>query len=363
MILLFITAAFSCKKDALQSFADGDGYMQDDLHAPSGIATKKANTFNALFTRYGNGWTGGDATYSVYLPDGRTVWMFGDTFLDTVYPDRSRPVSGLIRNSFVVQNGTAMTTLFSGTEASPHSLVDTDDPSEWYWPGDATVQNDTLFVYFGLFHTTGTGGFDFKYKRTDRVAFSLPGLNEISRTTVWNHPNIMYGTTVYEDTDYTYIFGTEWSTPLKYAHVERVPAGNLHAAPEFWNGGAWVTETPLGSAGRLVKSDGSSVDVSAQFAIFYFQGKYRLLTQESFLGAQIFSYESNSPVGPWTHRKKVYTTPETGGNIWTYNAWVHPEFVNADGYMLMSYNINSMNFADLFTNADNYRPKFIWFRF
>ena len=55
---------------------------------PAGVNAVPATPFNKLFTRYGDGWTGGDAVYSVPLPDGRIIWAFGDSFLDTVYPDR-----------------------------------------------------------------------------------------------------------------------------------------------------------------------------------------------------------------------------------------------------------------------------------
>ena len=36
------------------------------------------------------GFTGGDGTYSVELPDGRTVWMFGDTFIGEVSDELTR---------------------------------------------------------------------------------------------------------------------------------------------------------------------------------------------------------------------------------------------------------------------------------
>ncbi|MEE4608513.1 MAG: DUF5005 domain-containing protein, partial [Desulfobacteraceae bacterium] len=47
--------------------------------------------FNRLFARTGGGWTGGDGTLSVPLGDGRTLWLFGDSFLGKVNPDGSRP--------------------------------------------------------------------------------------------------------------------------------------------------------------------------------------------------------------------------------------------------------------------------------
>ena len=49
--------------------------------------------YDDFFQRAGPGWTGGDGTYSVGLPDGRTAWSFGDTFLGTIAPDGSRPLT------------------------------------------------------------------------------------------------------------------------------------------------------------------------------------------------------------------------------------------------------------------------------
>src|SRR5437763_304475 len=37
--------------------------------------------FTRLWATCGPGWTGGDGAYSVALPDGRSVWLFGDSFM------------------------------------------------------------------------------------------------------------------------------------------------------------------------------------------------------------------------------------------------------------------------------------------
>ena len=52
------------------------------------------NHFNKLFMGECWGFTGGDGTYSVLLPDRRIVWIFGDTFIDGVNPDNSRKKTG-----------------------------------------------------------------------------------------------------------------------------------------------------------------------------------------------------------------------------------------------------------------------------
>ena len=263
----------SCSKE--QPFDQEITGETDPQYAVGGIFSKKAPKFNTMFNTYGNGWTGADATYSIPLPDGRTVWLFGDSFLDTVYADYSRPGSDLVRNTFVVQTGTSLTTLVTNTIDDPEAFVSTPDPvNEWYWPGDGTVIGETLYVYMEYFIKTGGGIFDF-------------------------------------------------------------PAGNIYGTKEFWNGSTWTTTEPASNVGRLEKQSGLSLDVSAQYAVFYHAGKYRLVTQEGFLGPTIYTWESTSPKGPW----------------------------KADGSLLLSYNENSFNFFDLFEDARIYRPKFVWFKY
>ncbi len=205
--------------------------------------------------------------------------------------------------------------------------------------------------------------FDFAYQRTDLVTFSLPSITEVSRSTSFNDNAILWGADLLEDGDYIYVYGAEQTAFTKYMHVARVPAGNIRGTKEFWNGTTWVTIEPASNVGRLTKQSGLPVDVSAQFAVFKQGTVYRMVTQEGFLGPTIYSWESTSPKGPWKKRQTVYVTPETGGDIITYNAWVHPQFLAPDGSVLMSYNENSLNFFDLFNDARIYRPKFIWVKY
>ncbi|MFI5171756.1 MAG: DUF5005 domain-containing protein [Chitinophagales bacterium] len=368
LLLLFsVLFLFSCEKEFIPN-DEHDGIDETMLDMTT-ISTKPANQFNFFFTRYGNGWTGGDATYSIKLPDGRNLWTFGDTFMDTVYADRSRPSSPLIRNSFVIQDGLAFDdfhTMIIGDPDAPEAIVNTPDPEDhWYWPGDATAVDDILYMYMMYFHSTGGGGgFGFAYERTDLVKFSLPNITEISRETVWDEdPDNLFGAAVMEDGGFLYIYGSESTAFLKYCHVARVPLTNVDSDWEFFNAltGLWQSTYP-GVNGRLKKNPSGNVDVSAQFSVFYEAGKYRLVTQEGLLGHNIYTYEATTPTGPWGGRKKIYTTNE-GADVWTYNAFMHNDIKNAAGYMLMSYNLNAMDFADLFSDADTYRPKFVWVKY
>jgi hypothetical protein len=90
---------------------------------------------------------------------------------------------------------------------------------------------------------------------------------------------------------------------------------------------------------------------------------FYLLTQEIFLGRKIFLYQGNSPIGPFSEEKVLWEVPpEHGsGDMFSYNAIVHPEFSTA-GELMVSYSKNPHNFWHNFNHpgsADKYLPVFI----
>ena len=314
-----------------------------------GVKTSKYCKWDQMFTRYENGWTGADATYSVPLPDGRVLWMFGDTFIGTVNEDRTRNQTKMINNTFVLTDENEFVTLFGGTRTNPRALVVPNETDDWYWPFDATIYNGELHMLLAHMQRVGEGMWGFAYKQVDLAIFSLPDLTLKSLTMKIPSPEISYGSTLMEDTDYTYIYGITTVGYNKYAHVARASSGNLRTVWEFYNGSDWVLEP---SNYRI--HDG----VSDQFSVFKKNGKYYLLTHQIIFGSEIQLFESDFPIGPWHSKKTVYCTPETGGDVFTYNSFVHPE-LSINDELIISYNINSFDFWSLFDNADLYRPKFI----
>lgn len=318
------------------------------------ILIEKAESFNASFTRFGGGWTGGDATYSIALPDGRTLWLFGDTFLGTVRADRSRPATGLINNTFVVQDGEQLATLYTGSAGNASAFVQPEEEGWWYWPGHGVVRNDTLEVALFGFKNVGGGAWGFEYTSIDIARFSLPDIRLLSIERKVETPTVNYGASILEDDGYYYLYGAEKDGLLKYLHLARVPVGEgLAGNWAYFDGTDWAAE-PERSA-RLF------ANVSEQFSVFQYEGQYFLLTQHHILGEEIYMYRSEAPAGPFTEKTLIYCTPQTEGDIFTYNAFAHTQFLN-DGALLVSYNVNSFNFSDVFTNADNYRPYFVWVR-
>ena len=303
-------------------------------------------------------WTGSDSAYSVPLPDGSIAWIYSDTFLGQVDANHGRPLdSPFVHNSIVVDDHGTLTTYTGGTEAAPESLVKVagaDEQQRWYWFGDATVEGDTLHVMLLEFVKTGTGVFDFKF--TGNAVANID-TDDMTLTSVTDLPDsaVNWGSAIYEDpTDgYTYVFGVEDLQADKYAHLARVRTGALTTQPwEYLADGVWQAD-PAAST-RILKG------VSNEFSVSRYQGRFTLVTGDTteILSAKIVMYRSTDITGPYTGKTLLYTTPETSGNIFTYNAKAHPE-LGDDQRLLLTYNVNSFQSSDLYDEVDNYRPRYV----
>lgn len=302
-------------------------------------------------------WTGADSAYSVPLPDGRTAWLYSDTFMGTVNPDHSRPLDSVfVHNSIIVDAAGTKTTVTGGTEALPESLVKVEggaEDADWYWFGDGTVEGNSLRVMLLRFIKTGTGVFDFEFAGSAIASFDLPNLTLQSITAGPSSP-IHWGSAILEESDYTYVYGVEDRQAQKWAHLARVPAGQLTqtATWQYWDGTGWDA-TPTTSA-RVLEG------VSNEFSVTPFLGGYALVTGDARepLSASIVAYQSTSPTGPFTVPTELYRTPQTSGNVFTYNAKAHPN-LGDDRTLLITYNVNSFDTQDVYTNVDNYRPQYV----
>lgn len=319
--------------------------------------------YTSLFDREEEGFTGGDGTYSVELPDGSTAWIFGDTFLGGVNKDgsRTRQVPMYIRNSVVIQEGDSLKTLHSmldGLEASfvvhPSVLNEEGEltpDSVWFWPGDAYIENGDMYFFLSEFIQADTGMWGFQWEETWLAVYDLPEMEqkEIIRLPQGKESGVHLGHAVYPEDEYIYVYGAKGGKP----HVARYPAGNFRAKWEYFNGSEWSDEPE--DIKPMTDYSGSE-----QFSVFEYGDLYVMVSQAGNLSDEIYSFTADTPYGPWENKTMLYKTPipDTTKNLFTYNAVAHPHLIE-NGELLISYNMNSKELADHFKNADIYRPRFI----
>jgi hypothetical protein len=310
--------------------------------------------FNRLFTRFGGGWTGGDGTLSIGLPDGRSLWLFGDTFLGQVRPDGSRPAdSPLIRNCLVVQDREELITLHGGTARHPSAFLASQNPACWYWPGDGTVVGDRLHVFYHRFRQVTPGMWGWAWDGTAIATLQLPDLNLVGVLPRDDGNGVVYGSALLEWDCWVYIYGTLPQGSIKHLHLARAPRLNLEGAWQFWTGRQWSSNAQ--------ESRSVLAGVSSQFGVLPLSSGFGLVTMDDRtpFSNRLVLYRAERPSGPWQGPVDIYRAPEADGAVAAYNPFVHIQFGHADGY-LISYNVNEVRDPDrLYADAGLYRPRFI----
>jgi len=261
----------------------------------------------------------------------------------------------MIRNCAIWQQGDSLQAIFNGTFNDPLDFISTPTPdSSWFWPEHGIVENDTLKIFMSEFiHNAGPPGWNFEFHDTYLVYLTYPGFELLGMEVLPYYAlnEVMYGNQLLVDGNYTYIYGRRnGPNNVANAHIARAASGYLKGPWEFFDGTSWTADASA-SAWMIFQA------VSQQYATLRHQNKYILLTQQIWLGAKIYTMTANSPEGPWDNLTEIYSTPHPFPDMFTYNAWAHPQF-NEEDKLLVSYNSNG-DFWSIFSNVELYRPTFI----
>ncbi|MFI7007742.1 hypothetical protein [Streptomyces sp. NPDC050145] len=342
------------------------------------------------FARYGDDparvddWSGGDGTHSVRLPDGRTLWLFSDTFLGAVHAPPNPagepytwrdPSAPFVRNSAVV-----MTPADRIERTLPAPLFPDSGVGEWRWPVSARVEprapGSREKVVRVLLWTRAKGVGPYVYgvpAATEVATLSLPDLRLTGITQVLDQRQVadparrvLFGTAAVDAGGWTYVFGAdEGQAPAHRAYAARAPRGRLGdvGAWEYWDGDRWRAE-----GGRLapVLGDGQRRGVGSAFTVVRDAGTYVLFTMAAGPAGlrTITSYWSCSPTGPWHGPARGITPPLPDATVAAYNPQAHPA-LGTGGRVVLSYDVNRLDAApgtgqaELNANVARYRPRFV----
>jgi hypothetical protein len=235
---------------------------------------------------------------------------------------------------------------------------------EWLWPGCGFQEGKTVFIYLSSLKTTGKGGM-WGWRSTGHdywAKVKFPGLDEITYAPLPSFGGITFGIGFVKGGDHLYAFGGKQSGLASDLYVARFSASKPDSEWLFWNGHEW--QKNVSRAAPIARGASTSLHVC------FVRGKYLLSTSAFSLGCDqgrdIFFATSDSPTGPFSKLNQVYTIPDEnqGHSPFFYLPAAHPEFVNAQGEILVTYSINGFEpcvSACVKGRAipDHYRPKAI----
>jgi hypothetical protein len=292
------------------------------------------NTYIWQHNRTGNGWVAGDNDISLLLPDGRTIWFFNDSFVGGNDVTKNRMVNGsFVRNAVVIQETDGTLNTLSGFTNVGGQTAYFQPPVPTYngrptllWVGDAILLNDTVNVHLVEVYDDGNGNCVADNK-SYMGQFAYPELEYLGMKQRADFCSPYETYFVENDTLYSYKTETDWLA--RYTHAARTPLSNLFGEKpwEFWNGTAWVNDETQSARINDMGSDG---------VIQLSEGNYAHVAMSG-LDPSVWLSFAQTPQGPWTTKKAVYTHPNDS-NGWWYMPNFHAPLSN--GNYSISYSTN-----------------------
>lgn len=280
--------------------------------------------WEALFDGLSAGWSGGDGAASVRLPDGRLLWLFGDTFTGTVSAAGRRGAdAAIVRNSIVVTDGGCASVTTPGAAA----LQGGRDGS-WLWPTAGVVTSagapgtpSTVTVFAQRLRRTSADplGFVRVGAAVVRVSVGWGGVPVVGTPTDLPASAVLWGAALVADGATTWVYGTRAvDQPLVFGRellLARAPTATL-SDTRTWAYRTSSGWSPSPASARPVRSarDGVSTVPSAARV----GGRYVVVTKaQEFLDPEVVELSAPHPWGPWTATHLLRA--ESGATVMRYS--------------------------------------------
>ena len=322
------------------------------------------------------GWLGADAAYSIPLPDGRDVWIFGDT----LYGEK-RVVNGdtprMVRNSIGVstcEDGQWKLSYVIRKDAQgrPRDFFPARLPHTWYWALDGFVDGRDLWVTLLCMRNEPSAksqAMAFATCGTDLAHIVSPG-SDPQQWKVRILPLVPDGAHAYPSATAVVSAGDAYLFALKESGTRPLlatriplqglsdPAGRLQYLA---SDGKWKSGFDPENAMEVMKQ--GSTELSIRYHPELHEWLAVMFAPEMF-SRTILLRSAPRLTGPWTEGKPIYQVPEMqpdkpgyDKDTFCYAAKEHPEFEQGD--LVFTYVCNTFAVPKLATNLGIYHPQVV----
>lgn len=346
---------------------------------PLAVRSMRASECNASFPLESGkhlGWEGADAAYSIPLPDGRDVWIFGDT----LYGPERRVVG---QTPQMVHNSLGISTCNDGrwhlqyvvkhdASGNAMSYFSPQNPVHWYWAMDGFYANGDLWVtLLCIRHSTKRApeGFDFQTCGSDLAQIShLERDPQQWQVTV--HPLVPDGVGAYPSATavvndgYAYLFALyeKGSRPLLGTRIPldklTEPAANLEY---FAEDGTWKRGFDPAKAKAIMQHGTPELSIRYHPML---KKWLAVMVDPAVFSDKIIVRTAPSLTGPWTAGDVIYAMPEMkpgrarDKNVFCYAGKEHPE-LETPSDLVFTYACNTTDVSELAAHRDIYYPQVV----
>ena len=322
------------------------------------------------------GWLGADAAYSIPLPDGRDVWIFGDT----LYGEK-RVVNGdtprMVRNSIGISTCRAGKwnlnyIIREDPQGQPQDFFPARLPQTWYWALDGFVSGRDLWVTLLCVRndpTAKSAAMAFATCGTDLARIPSPGPDP-QKWKMQITPLVPDGAHAYPSATAVVSKGDAYIFALKESDTRpllatRIPMSRLNdpaAGLQYLaKSGEWKSGFDPQSAMEVMKQ--GSTELSIRYHPELRKWLAVMFAPDAF-SSTILLRSAPHITGPWTEGQPIYRVPEMqpakagyDKDTFCYAAKEHPEFEHGD--LVFTYVCNTFAVPKLATNLDIYHPQVV----
>jgi len=338
---------------------------------PAVLKAEPAPEWNAKFTGK-KGWIGGDGVYSAVIGSRRVLWLFGDTLLGAV-KDGRRDGAVMVNNTVGIQAGqgadAALRFVAGETkERKPAALLTPADGKGWFWPHATVRIGDRLFLFLmQIVKTKEEGAFGFQQvgeclavveNPDDKPRMWRMKQHKVPFTEFGRDRERSWGSSVLRDGEHLYVYGYETrgkGIGKRRLLAARAPVGSVE---DFKT---WRFRTSKGWSDKSEEAVTLADGFATEFSVCPMPGQknYVAVYTENGLSDRIMGRFADTPAGPWSAPVLLYKCPEMAKDkgVFSYAAKAHRWAARDD--LLISYCVNSWEFARLFRDEAVYRPKFV----
>jgi Domain of unknown function (DUF4185) len=340
---------------------------------PTVVKAEAAPEWDAKFAGK-EGWIGGDGAYSVVLGPKCVLWLFGDSLLGTA-KDGKRAGAVMVNNTVAVQAGLEKDAAIrfvagKGKDDKPAAIFSPADGKGWFWVQAAVRVGDRLFVFLPQIEKTKDGGaFGFKQVGQWLAVVENPDddpekwrvkQQKLPFTEFGTNRQRSWGSALLADGDCLYVYGYD-EERAKAVSQRKLTVARV-SAEKLGDWAAWRFRTSDGWSEKPADAAPLADGLATEFSVGRTPGGkgYVAVYTEKGLGDRVVGRFANAPEGPWSDAVLLYKCPEMAKDkgVFCYAAKAHP-WAAADKGLVISYCVNTWEFARLFREEEVYRPKFV----
>jgi hypothetical protein len=322
---------------------------------------------------YTDGWLGGDAAYSIPISSGRSVWLFGDTFVGEP-GQQTRTGATLVHNSIAISEclpGGEWKIAYSwGREAdgAPRAFLATEGSESYWWLFDGFLHEDRLYI--GLLeveHSLPRGPlrlpFRYRSMKLARVENprDAPENWQVDVLPLSDDTRAIPGSSMVVHGGHLYLFTFLDQDAEHYPRMlSRVPLTAFEQSPArpadrleyLARDGHWMPWLDPSNALILMQDDATEMTVRyhpeiGRWLALYSYPNWNDPFAPSTPSGIVTIRTAARLEGPWSEPRSIYRIPElyedhaagTDPNTFCYAAKEHPEYARK-GHLLFTYVCN-----------------------